>query len=154
MLLNSYYNFVPLLAINVMGRILAIDYGQKRVGIAVTDSLQLIANGLTTVSSDTIFAFISAYIDKETVDKIIVGLPKQMNNEASESMRFIAPFVTALQKKHPTIPVLMVDERFTSKLAQQTMLASGISKKKRQDKALVDQISATILLQSYLESIR
>ena len=135
-----------------MGRIVAIDYGQKRVGIAVTDTLQLIANGLTTVSPDTIFSFLEAYTQKEKVDEFIVGLPKQMNNEPSESMKYITPFVTGLKKKYPNTPVLFVDERFTSKLAQQTMLDSGINKKSRQNKALIDQISATIILQSYLES--
>lgn len=135
-----------------MGRILAIDYGRKRVGIAVTDTLQLIANGLTTVSSEQILSFLETYIQKEQVDEIIVGLAKQMNNELSESMQYITPFVKGLQNKFPTVPVTMVDERFTSKMAQQTMIESGISKKSRQNKALVDQISATILLQSYLES--
>lgn len=135
-----------------MGRIVSIDYGKKRVGIAVTDTLQLIANGLTTVSPDTIFAFLETYVQQEVIDEFIVGLPKQMNNEPSESMKYITPFVTGLKNKFPHIPVTMVDERFTSKLAQQTMLESGINKKNRQNKALVDQISATILLQTYLES--
>lgn len=135
-----------------MGRIVAIDYGQKRVGIAVTDTLQLIANGLTTISPDTVFSFLESYTKQEVIDEFIVGLPKQMNNEPSESMKFITPFVSGLKNKFPQIPVTMVDERFTSKLAQQTMLESGINKKHRQNKALVDQISATILLQSYLES--
>jgi len=137
-----------------MGRIVAIDYGQKRVGIAVTDTLQLIANGLTTVTPDIIFSFLETYIQKEKVDEFVVGLPKQMNNEPSESMKYITPFVTGLKNKFPNIPVIMVDERFTSMLAQQTMLESGINKKSRENKALVDQISATIILQSYLESKR
>lgn len=135
-----------------MGRILAIDYGQKRVGIAVTDSLQLIANGLTTVSTDTLFAFLKTYTEKENVEEFIVGLPKQMNNTPSESMKYITPFITGLKNKFPTIPVTLVDERFTSKMAQQTILESGINKKNRNNKGLIDQISATILLQSYLET--
>lgn len=137
-----------------MGRILAIDYGQKRVGIAVTDSLQLIANGLTTVSTDTLFAFLKTYTEKENVEEFIVGLPKQMNNTPSESMKYITPFITGLKNKFPTIPVTLVDERFTSKMAQQTILESGINKKNRNNKGLIDQISATILLQSYLETKR
>ncbi len=137
-----------------MGRILAIDYGQKRVGIAVTDSLQLIANGLTTVSTDTLFAFLKTYTEKENVEEFIVGLPKQMNNSPSESMKYITPFIAGLKNKFPTIPVTLVDERFTSKMAQQTILDSGINKKNRNNKALIDQISATILLQSYLETKR
>jgi putative Holliday junction resolvase len=137
-----------------MGRILAIDYGQKRVGIAVTDQLQLIANGLTTILTPEIFSFLENYIKQESVDTFVVGLPKQMNNEPSESMKYITPFVNGLKKRYPSIPVVFFDERFTSKIAQQTMLESGLHKKKRQDKALVDQISATIILQSYLESKR
>ncbi len=135
-----------------MGRIVAIDVGQKRCGIAATDPLQLIANGLTTVAAAEVFSFLEKYVAKEQVDEFVVGLPKQMNNEPSESMKFVTPFVNRLKKLFPTISVVFVDERFTSKLAQQTMLQSGISKTKRQDKALVDQISATIILQSYLES--
>jgi putative Holliday junction resolvase len=135
-----------------MGRIVAIDVGQKRCGIAATDPLQLIANGLTTVAAAEVFSFLGNYVAKEQVDEFVVGLPKQMNNEPSESMRFVTPFVNRLKKLFPNIPVVLVDERFTSKLAQQTMLQSGLSKTKRQDKALVDQISATIILQSYLES--
>ena len=135
-----------------MGRILAIDYGQKRVGIAVTDTLQLIANGLTTVPTVEIMNFLEQYIAKEPVDLFVVGLPKQMNNEASESMKFIEPFVGRLKQKFPFIEVKYVDERFTSVLAHQTMLAGGLKKKDRQNKALVDQISATIILQTYLES--
>jgi len=137
-----------------MGRILAIDYGQKRVGIAVTDRLQLIANGLTTILTPEIFSFLENYTKQEPVDVFVVGLPKQMNNEPSESMKYITPFVNGLKKRYPSIPVVFFDERFTSKIAQQTMLDSGLHKKKRQDKALVDQISATIILQSYLESKR
>ncbi len=135
-----------------MGRIIAVDVGQKRIGVAVTDPLQLIANGLVTVSAGDIFPFLEKYLQQEQVDEFVVGLPKQMNNQPSESMKFVTPFVNRLKKLFPNIPVTFVDERFTSKLAQQTMLQSGISKTKRQDKALIDQISATIILQSYLET--
>jgi putative holliday junction resolvase len=135
-----------------MGRIIAIDYGRKRVGIAVTDTLQLIANGLTTVASHELIAFLERYIQAEPVDKIIVGLPKQMNNQPSESMKYITPFVHTLKKRIPHIPIEYVDERFTSVLAHRTMLEAGLKKKDRQNKALVDTISATIILQTYLES--
>ena len=137
-----------------MGRILAIDYGKKRSGIAVSDILQLIANGLTTVPTHTLLDFVLSYVSNERVDRIIVGLPKQMNNELSDNMKNIEPFVRSLKKRLPDIPVEFVDERFTSVLAHQTMLAGGLKKKDRQNKALVDEISATIILQSYLESRR
>lgn len=135
-----------------MGRILAIDYGKKRTGIAVTDVLQIIANGLTTVPTHELMDFLLNYVAKEPVERIVVGYPKQMNNEDSENMKRITPFVNLLKKKLPQIPVEMVDERFTSVLAHQAMLDGGLKKKARQDKALVDEISATIILQSYLES--
>lgn len=137
-----------------MGRLLAIDYGQKRVGIAVTDPLQLIANGLTTIPTAEIFSFLDTYTQKEQVDGFVVGLPKQMNNEPSESMKYITPFVNGLKKRYVAIPVVFFDERFTSKIAQQTMLTGGLHKKQRQNKGLVDQISATLILQSYMESKR
>ena len=135
-----------------MGRILAIDYGKKRTGIAVTDVLQIIANGLTTVPTSELMDFLLKYVEKEPVERIVVGHPKQMNNEDSENRKRITPFVNLLKKKLPQIPVEMVDERFTSVLAHQAMLDGGLKKKARQDKALVDEISATIILQSYLES--
>jgi putative Holliday junction resolvase len=135
-----------------MSRIIAIDYGKKRTGIAVTDILQLIANGLTTVPTTELMDFLINYVAKEPVERIIVGHPKQMNNEDSENMKRIVPFVNLLKKKLPQIPVELVDERFTSVLAHQAMLDGGLKKKARQDKALVDEISATIILQSYLES--
>ena len=135
-----------------MGRILAIDYGRKRSGIAVTDPLQLIANGLTTVQTSQLIPFLKEYVSREQVERFLVGQPKQMNNEPSESMRYIEPFVNLLKKIFPSIPVEYVDERFTSVLAHRTMLEAGLKKKSRQDKALVDEISATIILQSYLES--
>jgi putative Holliday junction resolvase len=133
-----------------MGRIMAIDYGRKRVGIAVTDELQLIANGLTTIASHEIFSFLKTYLRHEIVDTFIVGEPRQMNNLPSESLKFIIPFVNRLKKEFPDQTVEMVDERFTSKMAFQTMIDAGLKKKDRQNKELVDTISATIILQSYL----
>ena len=140
--------------IGYMGRILAIDYGRKRTGIAVSDPLQLIANGLATVPTHQLLAYILDYLTREQVERILVGLPKQMNNEASESMKYIEPFVRSLKKKLPDIPVEYVDERFTSVLAHHAMLEGGLKKKARQNKALVDEISATIILRDYLESRR
>ncbi|WP_243348667.1 Holliday junction resolvase RuvX [Parabacteroides sp. FAFU027] len=137
-----------------MGRIISIDYGRKRTGLAVTDTLQLIANGLGTVQSSQLIPFLKSYIEKEPVELFVVGLPKQMNNQPSESMKYIEPFVNTLKKTFPHIPVEMVDERFTSVLAQQAMITGGMKKKDRQDKAKVDEISATIILQSYLENRR
>lgn len=133
-----------------MGRILAIDYGKKRTGIAVTDELQIIASGLTTVETSELLSFLETYTQKESVELFLVGLPKQMNNTASESEALIAPFLKKLESKFSEIPIIRVDERFTSKLAFQTMIDSGLKKKQRQNKALVDEISATIILQSYL----
>ncbi len=137
-----------------MGRILALDYGRKRTGVAVTDILQIIANGLTTVPSHTLPDFLVQYTTKEPVDLILIGLPKQLNNDLSESMNYIKPFVQGLKKILPNIPVEYVDERFTSVLAHRTMLEAGLKKKDRQSKELVDEVSATIILQSYLESRR
>lgn len=136
-----------------MGRIMAIDYGQKRVGIAVTDEMKLIANGLTTVHSKDIMTFLKKYFEKENVECIVVGEPKQMNNEVSQSAKFIDPFVKQLKKIFPEIKIDRFDERFTSKMASQTMIDAGLSKKDRQNKSLVDTISATIILQSYMNSI-
>ena len=135
-----------------MGRIIALDYGQKRIGIAVTDELQLIANGLTTVNSNEIMPYLKKYIASETVSCIVVGKPMQMNNTESESEKFITPFLKSLSKQFPDIPVVRIDERFTSKMAFQTMIDSGISKKSRQNKKLIDTISATIILQTYMET--
>ncbi len=137
-----------------MSRILAIDYGRKRTGVAVSDALQLIANGLATVPTHELLAFLLDYVAREPVERILVGLPRRMNNEASESMKYIAPFVAALKKRLPDMPVEYVDERFTSVLAHRAMLEGGLKKKARQNKALVDEISATILLRDYLESRR
>lgn len=136
-----------------MGRILAIDYGQKRVGIAVTDELRLIANGLTTVHVKDIWDFLSDYLKNEKVDCIVVGEPKDMMNKPSDASRFIEPFVNRLKKNYPTLKIERFDERFTSKMALDTMIAGGLKKSQRQDKALVDTISATIILQSYMQSI-
>ena len=135
-----------------MARIMAIDYGRKRTGIAVTDSLQMIANGLTTVPSGELVKFIQNYMAKEPVELIVVGQPKQMNNEPSDNMRYVQAFVTHLKRTLPQIPVEYYDERFTSVMAHQAMLEGGLRKKKRQEKALVDEISAVIILQAYLES--
>lgn len=137
-----------------MGRIMAIDYGRKRVGVAVTDPCQIIANGLCTVPSNDILKFIEDYTQKESVELIVVGQPKTVRNEPSESMKHITPFVNALKKRMPQMPIVMYDERFTSVLAHKAMLDGGLKKKERQDKALVDEISATIILQSYMESKR
>lgn len=134
-----------------MGRILAIDYGRKRVGIAVTDPLQIISSSLTTVPAHEIWTFLDNYLSKEKVDLIVVGYPKTMSNEPSEAIIFINPFVKKLVNKYPGIVVDLFDERFTSKMAFQTMIDAGLGKKARSNKALIDTISATIILQSYLE---
>ena len=133
-----------------LGRILAIDFGKKRTGIAVTDELQIIASGLTTVNTGELILFLKDYVSKEKVELFLVGKPKQMNNTDSESEALILPFLTKLSKQIPKIPVHRVDERFTSKMAFQTMIDGGLNKNQRKNKALVDEISATIILQSYL----
>jgi putative Holliday junction resolvase len=136
-----------------MGRVLAIDYGQKRVGFAVSDPDKIIAQGLDTVHVTQAFDFIQNYISIEQVETIVVGDPKRMDNTQSESARFIEPFVNRLKKAFPSIPIVRIDERFTSKIAFQTMLDGGLKKKERQNKALVDKISATVILQSYLQQL-
>jgi putative Holliday junction resolvase len=136
----------------ILGRIIAIDFGQKRTGIAATDPLQIIANSLTTVPSSEVIPFLIAYAAREKVDSFVVGYPRQMNNSLSESVRYIDPFIDRLRKAFPGMEVFLVDERFTSKIAVQTMIMGGVKKKDRQNKALIDSISATIILQSYLES--
>ena len=135
-----------------MGRLLAIDYGSKRCGIAVTDEMQIIASGLTTVEAKKLIPFLKTYCKDESVDLFLIGLPKQMNNELSESEPLILKFFELLKKQIPLIPIERVDERFTSKMAFQTMIDSGLKKKQRQNKALVDEISATLILQSYLHN--
>ena len=133
-----------------MARILAIDYGSKRVGIAVTDTLQIIATGLTTVHSKDLISYLEAYLAKEQVECIVVGEPKTLQNEASDSARFIEPFVTHLTRKFPNIKIARYDERFTSTLAHQAMLMGGLKRKDRANKDTVDMISATIILQDYM----
>jgi putative Holliday junction resolvase len=137
-----------------MGRILAIDYGRKRVGIAVTDPQQIIATRLTTVASHTIWDFLNDYFQKENVDEVIVGYPMTLNNQPSEAVIYINPFLKKFESKYPEIKLKIFDERFTSKMAFQTMIDGGVKKQKRRDKALVDGISATIILQNYLEQKR
>lgn len=133
-----------------MARILAIDYGKVRTGLAVTDDMQIIASGLTTVLTKDLIDFLKDYLTKEEVELFLVGEPKQMNNEPSESEALIKPFLSQLQRFFPTIPVKRVDERFTSKMAAQTLIDSGLKKKQRKNKALLDEVSATIILQTYL----
>ena len=135
-----------------MARILAIDFGTKRTRIAITDEMQIIASGLTTVVTKELIPFLKQYISEEKVELFVVGEPKQMNYEASDSEASIAKFLVQLEKAIPHVPVKRVDERFTSKMAFQTMIDSGLKKKQRKDKALIDEISATIILQSYLQN--
>ncbi|MEL0457058.1 Holliday junction resolvase RuvX [Flavobacteriaceae bacterium SZ-1-7] len=133
-----------------MARILALDFGTKRTGIAVTDELQIIASGLTTVNTNELLGFLKEYIGKEAVELFLIGEPKQMDNTASESELYIKSFILKLENEFPNIPTKRVDERFTSKMAFQTMIDSGLKKNQRKNKALVDEISATLILQSYL----
>lgn len=133
-----------------MPRILAIDYGMKRTGIAVTDELQIIGSGLTTIPSETAIDFLKDYFSKENVNKVLIGEPKQMNGQPSDSTEIIEKFVSKFKIAFPNIELIRVDERFTSKMAFQTMIDSGLNKKQRQNKGLVDEIAATILLQDYL----
>ncbi len=133
-----------------MSRILALDYGEKKTGIAVTDELQLIASGLTTVETKYLLEFLKDYFNKESVELILVGEPKTLMNKPSESEKLIAVFLRKLKNIFPNMTVKRIDERFTSKLAFQTMIDSGLKKKQRQNKALIDEISATLILQSYL----
>ena len=135
-----------------MGRILGIDYGRKRSGIAVTDPLKIIANGLTTVPSHTLIEFIQGYVAKESVEKIVVGLPKQLNGDPSECMKYITPFLNRLKKVIPDIPVEMYDERFTSTIAHKAMIDGGMKKSDRRNKEIVDTIAASIILNDYLQS--
>lgn len=135
-----------------MPRILALDYGTKRTGVAVTDELQLIASGLTTVPTAELFSFLKTYFDQERVELVIVGEPKQKDGTHSEVELEIGKFLSKFSETFATIPLLRVDERFTSKMAFQTMIDSGLNKKQRRNKALIDEISATILLQDYLRT--
>lgn len=133
-----------------MPRILAIDYGMKRTGIAITDEMQIIASGLTTVSSETLIAFLKDYFSKEKVEKVIVGEPKQMDGTPSESAAIIEKFIKTFKITFPEMPLDRIDERFTSKMAFQTMIDSGLKKNQRKNKALIDEIAATIMLQDYM----
>lgn len=135
-----------------MARILSIDYGKKRTGLAVTDPLQLIAGGLATVSTSTLFEYLTQYVAKEDVERIVIGEPRQPNGQPSENLERVKQFVNRWRKAMPQIPIEFYDERFTSVLAHQAMLEGGLKKKARQDKALVDEISATIILQDYMRS--
>ena len=135
-----------------MPRILSIDYGKKRTGIAVTDPLQLIAGGLATVDTPQLFNFLEDFLSRENVECIVVGQPRQTNGEDSENMKRVTPFVNRLRKLHPELTVEYYDERFTSVLAHRAIINSGVGRKTRRDKALVDKVSATIILQDYLES--
>ena len=135
-----------------MARILSIDYGKKRTGIAVTDPLQIIAGGLATVSTSELFDWLKTYLSKEPVERIVIGEPRQPNGQPSENLGRVQQFVNRWRKSFPDVPIELYDERFTSVLAHQTMLEGGLRKKARQDKALVDEISATIILEDYLRS--
>lgn len=137
-----------------MGRILAIDYGRRRCGIAVTDAQQIVGNSLTTVTTATLEKFLKEYTAKETVDRIIIGYPRNMNGDDSQSMTYIRPAVARLKKLLPNIPIEMFDERFTSVLAHRSMIDGGMKKQKRRDKSVVDTIAATIILNDYLQSNR
>lgn len=137
-----------------MGRFLAIDYGQKRTGLAVSDTMKIIANGLTTVPSEQLLSFLKDYLAKEQVEVVVVGLPTQSNGQPSENQKRVRSFVQKFQQTFPHISVEWYDERFTSVLAQRAMIDGGLKKKARQNKALVDEISATIILQDYMESLR
>ncbi len=135
-----------------MGRILSIDFGRKRTGLAATDSLKIVANGLATVPTAQVIDFIKKYMATEEVELIVVGLPRQMNGEPSESTRYLKPFLDRLRKELPEVPVEMFDERFTSTIAHRSMLDGGMKKMDRRDKAIVDTIAATIILNDYLQS--
>ena len=137
-----------------MGRILAIDFGRKRTGIAVTDPLQIVANGLTTVATHTLIDFLQSYVKSEPVELIVVGLPKQLNGQPSESTKWLEPFLNRLRKVMPDMPVVMYDERFTSTLAHRAMIDGGMKKMDRRNKALVGSIAAAIILNEYLQSRR
>lgn len=137
-----------------MGRILAIDYGKKRTGIAVTDPLKIIPGGLTTVDTKELMKFLKDYVVRENVEKVVIGWPTQLNGQPSENAARIANFIKAFEREMPQIPIVRYDERFTSSIAHQVMLDVGLSKKRRQNKALVDEISATLILQSYMNSLQ
>ena len=137
-----------------MGRILAIDYGRKRTGLAVTDVLRITANPLLTIETNQLISWLTDYFAHEPVDEVVIGHPTQMNGQESESMNYIRPFMGVFKKTFPTIPITMYDERFTSVLAHRAMIDGGMKKKNRQDKAVVDKIAACIILEGYLEKIK
>ncbi len=137
-----------------MGRILAIDFGRKRTGLAVTDALRITANPLITIPTHTLEAWLTDYFSKEQVDEVVIGHPYQMNGEDSESMQYIRPFINRFHKVFPSMPLREYDERFTSLIAHQAMIDGGMKKSQRQDKAMVDKIAACIILEGYLDSIR
>ena len=137
-----------------MGRILAIDFGKKRTGLAVTDMLRITANPLITIETKDLLGWLTEYFTRETVDEVVVGHPKQMNGEDSESMQYIRPFVARFQQTFPDKPITYYDERFTSVLAHQAMIAGGMKKKNRQDKTQVDKLAACIILEGYLDAQR
>lgn len=137
-----------------MGRILAIDFGRKRTGLAVTDPLRITANPLLTIETKDLINWLQYYFARESVDEVVIGHPTQMNGQDSESMNYIRPFIGNFKKLFPTMPITMYDERFTSVLAHQAMIAGGMKKKARQDKATVDKIAACIILEGYLDSLR
>lgn len=136
-----------------MKRIMAFDFGQKRTGIAITDPLQIIASGLTTINSENLISFLKDYFKTETVERFVVGEPKSLNNLNTHSSDLVKTYIDQLKQHFPDIPVNLIDERFTSKMAFQSMIDSGLGKKQRKNKALIDEISATIILQSYLSSM-
>jgi putative holliday junction resolvase len=135
-----------------MGRIIGIDYGRKRIGIAVTDPLQIFASPLATVSPSEFESFVDDYLKTEKADAFVIGYPRQMNNQPSESVKYIDPFIRKIKKKYPEIAVHFIDERFTSRIAMRSMIDGGVKKTDRQDKSMVDRISASIILQSYLDA--
>ena len=137
-----------------MGRILSIDFGRKRTGIAVTDTLKIVANGLVTVPTAKVIDFLKKYMETEQVEFIVVGLPRQLNGRPSESMRYLKPFLDRLRRELPDVPIEMYDERFTSSLAHRSMIDGGMKKMDRRDKAIVDTIAATIILNDYLQSMQ
>lgn len=142
--------FLPKI-LETVGRILAIDYGKKRIGLAVTDPMKIIANKLATISTNDIWDFLKDYFQKEQIECIVVGYPRQMNNQLSDAVLYINPFLNRFRKLYPEMPLELMDERFTSKMAFQTMIDAGLKKKARQNKGTIDTISATIILQSYME---
>ena len=137
-----------------MGRLLCLDYGRKRVGVAHTDPLKIIASGLETISTHKIREFLKAYLAAERVDCLVVGYPKTVRNEPSEAVRYIDPFVKWFRNEYPAIPVDLYDERFTSKMAERSLLEAGVPKMARRDKSLVDRISASLILQSYMDAVK